>query len=194
MFGKALAPKLVDLNLIPEADTRGGAYEKGERLETDSLKKAQRFIDNMGRYGLLPRSVSPGYPAWSLHAAREICEKRAQGEQYKAIELSEQFDIGRLLNDLGLAINHCSKLATGPRILKNVLVDIMREAFFWKGVTNETQEWGETALLTVAVKVGPLDAWEAFEQMKKLRRLVLDKHEDVMRQRGWLTPPAARPL
>ena len=27
MFGKALAPKLVDLNLIPEADTRCGAYE-----------------------------------------------------------------------------------------------------------------------------------------------------------------------
>lgn len=192
MFGKALAPKLVDLNLIPEADTRGGAYEEGEKLEAESTQKARRFIDNMGRLGLLPRSAPPGYPAWTLHAAREICEKRTQGAQYKAIKLSEQFDIGWLLNDLGLAIVHCSKLATGPRILKSVLVGIMDEASTWKGVTNETALWGESTLLTAAVKMGPLDPWDAFEQMKELRRLVLDKHKDVMKQRGWLTPPAAR--
>ena len=193
MFGKALGPKLVALNLVPDADTRGGAYVKGEKLDADSVKKPLRFIDNMGRLGLLPRSAPPGYPAWTLHAAAEICEKRAQGVQYKAIKLSEQFDNGWLLNDLGLAIVHCSKLATGPRILKNVLVGIMDEASTWKGVTSETALWGESALLTAAVKLGVMDPWDAFEQMKGLRRNVLDKHEDVMRQRGWLTPPAARP-
>lgn len=194
MFGNALAPRLVALNLVPDADTRGGSYAKGEKLDPDSVKRALRFIDNMGRLGLLPRSAPPGYPAWTLHAAREICEKRAQGAQYKAIKLSEQFDIGWLLNDLGLAIVHCSKLATGPKILKNVLVDIMREAFYWKGVTAETQVWGESTLLTPTVKLGVMETWDAFKQMKELRRLVLDKHEDVMKQRGWLTPPAARPL
>ena len=193
MFGKALAPLLVELNLVPDADARGGAYLGGERKTPSPEQRALRFLDNMGRYGLLPRSVSPGYPAWTLHAAAEICAQREYGQPYKEIRLPKDFDPGRLLNDLGLTINYCSKLVTGPKQLKPMVVKIRDEGRGWTGVTEPLIAWIENEILTVTGKFDLLDPWDAFEQFSELRHCVLDKHEQVMRRKGWLVPPAARP-
>lgn len=191
--GRAVAEHLADLNLVPEPDARGGWQSKETGKAPDPTRRAGRFLDNMGRRGLLPRSAPNGYPAWLLHAAAEICDQRQAGLSFADIELPPEFDTVRLLSDLGLAVSHCSKLFTGPAALKPLIVAIRDGASEWPGVTEATIFWIDSTVLTAAVRVAELPAWSFLEESRGLRRKVLEKHEAVMRRKGWLVPPAARP-
>lgn len=190
MFGKVLATRLVELNLVPELDPSGRGRPASRTQKPEA--RAKTFIDVMGRYGLLPRSVPPGYPAWSLHAAVEICEQRAEGLPVGKISLSSRFDTLWVLNDVGLAINYCSKLLDCQKALPAVLKRLRTWARGLAGADQEVvdQLWEST--FSPEKKLLPSEQFAAFHRCIELRKQVLGIHEEQMRSAGWLRPPKAR--